>query len=295
MLVSRLPLGCSLAAVLLLGGCHHCCHRQTGPLPEAYPVRPSYPPGQPFIGAPGNIPPANIPPAPVPGRTDFLPPRTSPEILLPERMPSTRLPAPPSGGAILLQPDVPRLPGPEVAEFAPRAGKGALAPPPPSAFPTPPGSSPMPVGIADFTRAKVGVATGLKPDLDGLTWLKQNGYKTVLYLKRPGDEDGAHRQQVEKNGMRFLSLSVSPETLTPQAVAEFNQIINDAGGRPLFVFDRDGSLAGGMWYLHFRTSELLSDDEARLRAGRLGLKENGSAEQKLMWSAVQRHLEALPQ
>src|SRR5262249_29574114 len=134
-----------------------------------------------------------------------------------------------------------------------------------------------------------------KPHIDGLTRLKQNGYKTVLYLKRPGDEDGAHRQQVEKNGMRFLSLSVSPETLTPQAVAEFNQIINDAAARPLFVYDRDGSLAGGLWYLHFRTSELLSDDEARLRAGRLGLKENGTAEPKLMWSAAKNYLEALPQ
>ena len=57
---------------------------------------------------------------------------------------------------------------------------------------------------------------------------------------------------------------------------------------PLFVFDRDGSVAGGLWYLHFRLVEKLSDEKARAEAARLGFREDGAS--RTMWIAVQNYL-----
>jgi hypothetical protein len=77
-------------------------------------------------------------------------------------------------------------------------------------------------------------------------------------------------------------------------VEAFNQIVADANTYPLFVYDKDGTLAGALWYLHFRTAPGESDTAARARAARLGLKEDAGAEQRAMWAAIQKFLSEAP-
>jgi protein tyrosine phosphatase (PTP) superfamily phosphohydrolase (DUF442 family) len=134
------------------------------------------------------------------------------------------------------------------------------------------------------------VATGLKPLLDGLDWLKDNGYKTVLHVHLPGEEDAADRRQVEKRGLKYLGLEISAQALTRTQLDDFNHIVGDSAARPLFVYDRDGSLGGALWYLHFRTIGQETDRDARVKAGRLGLKDDQTEEGKLLWLAIQRVL-----
>ncbi len=150
--------------------------------------------------------------------------------------------------------------------------------------------SALPVGIPQFAIARDRVANGLRPSIDGLDWLKENGYKTVLHVHLPGEDDSADKKQVEKRGLNFLSLDVSPQTLTKNVLDEFSRIATDAKLQPLFVYDKDGMLAGGLWYLYFRTVEKDSDEAARLKANRLGLSEDTAGEQKAMWVAIQKYL-----
>lgn len=147
----------------------------------------------------------------------------------------------------------------------------------------------LPVGIPQFAYAGEKVASGLKPLLDGLDWLESNGYKTVLHVQAPGEEEAADRRLVEKRGMKFVSLEVSAQKLDRATVDEFNRIVASSE-QPLFVYDRDGTMAGGLWYLHFRTAGRLSDEDARNRAAKLGLKADGEGEQRTMWLAVQKFL-----
>jgi protein tyrosine phosphatase (PTP) superfamily phosphohydrolase (DUF442 family) len=148
----------------------------------------------------------------------------------------------------------------------------------------------MPVGIGDFAPALPDrVDGGRKPSLDGLDWLKANGYKSAVLLRRPGESDAADRKQIEARGMTFQSLEVSPATLSWTTVDEFSKLVGDSAARPLFVYDVDGSLSGGLWYLYFRRVEKLSDEAARLRATQLGLKETDGP-QREMWLAVQKVL-----
>jgi protein tyrosine phosphatase (PTP) superfamily phosphohydrolase (DUF442 family) len=149
----------------------------------------------------------------------------------------------------------------------------------------------LPVAIPGFAAVREKISAGLRPSSDeGLVWLADNGYKTVLVLHGPGEDTNPERLRVEKRGLQFLSLEISPQNLNKETVDSFNAIVNQTGNHPLFVFDRDGSMAGAMWYLHFRTAEQLSDDLSRLRANGLGLREDRDGMHKQMWLAAQKVL-----
>jgi protein tyrosine phosphatase (PTP) superfamily phosphohydrolase (DUF442 family) len=145
------------------------------------------------------------------------------------------------------------------------------------------------VDIPQFALVKPRVANGLKPFPDGVAWLRTQGYRTVLYIHAPGEDDAAARRQFEKNGLRYLSLEVAPATLSRDVVDRFNRTVSDEQNLPLFVYDKDGSLAGGLWYLHFRLVDRLSDEQAAAEAARLGFKQD-QEENRTMWIAVQNFL-----
>jgi len=134
------------------------------------------------------------------------------------------------------------------------------------------------------------VASGLKPLLEGLDWLKDNNFRTVVHVRLPGKDDSADRRQVEQRGLRFLSLEASPQTLSKTTIEDFNHIVADPSNLPLFVYDYDGALAGGLWYLHFRMIDHASDQAARQKAARLGLPDDQNGDHKLIWLAIQKLL-----
>jgi len=180
------------------------------------------------------------------------------------------VPADPPGGATLGDPD-----------FADRPRATEKADDPPAVNPVPPVvpkaiPAERPAGIDEFTQVKDGVSAGHRPTIDGLDWLKAKGYKTVVHIRRPADADETDRRQVEKRDMKFVSLTVSPETLTQDWVDEFNKVIGDTGARPVFVYGQDPATAAVAWYLHLRTAEFLTHDEARVRARQLGLTDEKS-------------------
>ncbi len=149
----------------------------------------------------------------------------------------------------------------------------------------------MPVGIPQFAPVKEGVATGLRPSyLEGLDWLAARGYRVVLHLRQPNDVISADKQQVERHGMKYLSLEVTPQSLK-ETLDQFNSIVGDSANLPLFVYDKDGLVAGTLWYLHFRTVERLADDKARAKAVPLGLQVEQNESNRSLWLAIQKVLE----
>jgi protein tyrosine phosphatase (PTP) superfamily phosphohydrolase (DUF442 family) len=149
----------------------------------------------------------------------------------------------------------------------------------------------MPVDIPHFAMVKANVASGQQPFPEGVQWLKSHGYHTVLYIRAPGEEDRAPRDVFEQNGFAYRSLEISPDTLSKAKVEEFNRMVTDSKNLPLFVYDRDSSLAGALWYLHFRIVDKMSDEKARADASQLGFKEGSDNPQlKNMWLAVQNYL-----
>jgi DSP-PTPase phosphatase fused to NAD+ Kinase len=266
MLRTKLCIGAIV--VLQLLGCSHVCKRQAflaTPSVSAFPA-----PAAPVY--------ANLTPQPIPAR-----PPAAPDIRL--YAPEWR--AVPDGGAGTREPPLapPDAGRPGVRLLPPASEPARTSEPEPSRSPPS-----LPVGIPEFAMAKDRIASGLKPLLDGLDWLQTNGYRTVLHLRSPGQDDSADRREVEKRGLKYVSLEVSPQTLSRGLLEQFNSLVTDAALQPLFVYDKDGVLAGGLWYLHFRTHEKSVDEVARTRASRLGLRPEGDGEQRTMWLAIQKLL-----
>jgi protein tyrosine phosphatase (PTP) superfamily phosphohydrolase (DUF442 family) len=295
-----LPALALISAVGCKSAKKHCDTCPPGPPPGAPLVAPQpYPPPG---GSYGGVPPGGtiLPPAAPPPGAPAAPPPSFPagagyppvasfygpgvQLGVPDSV-AANTPSDASGRATPATP--PAGPSATVRLLPPEFGS-STAPPVTASAATPT----MPVGIVDFVSALPDrVAGGRKPALDGLDWLKANGYKSAALLRRPGESDAADRKQIEVRGLTFVTLEVSPATLSAKTVDEFAKLVGDPATQPMFVYDADGSLSGGLWYLYFRKVEKLSDEAARLRATRLGLKETDGPHRE-MWLAVQRVLAA---
>jgi hypothetical protein len=74
-------------------------------------------------------------------------------------------------------------------------------------------------------------------------------------------------------------------------VKDFAGIVSDKDNHWLYVYDKDGSLAGGLWYLYFREVEEQEETVARVLANGLGLKTDATDGAHFeMWLAVQKYL-----
>ena len=252
---------------VLMGGCRNGICRRNPPPPSCPPPSggSSIPPQGIPIGPP---PPAAVPrgafPDPGPSSSELLLPQTPPGGTKSQYPPSTS--TNPPRGAVLGEPDYFETPKPSTPELGPTPAD------PKSANP-----ADQPKGIAEYTQVKDRVNAGQRPDLDGLDWLKAKGFKMIVHVRRAQDVDDTDRGQVDKRGMKFISLVVSPDTLNNDWIEEFNRVIGDTTARPVFVYGQDPQTAAVVWYLHLRTAEFLTHDEARVRAAvRHGLKDDKS-------------------
>lgn len=180
---------------------------------------------------------------------------------------------------------------PGVKEFPP--DDNGVKPLPPIMPPDPKDQKPkdppnFSADLPNFRLVLPQVASGTQPFADGYAWLQSKGYRNVLYLRGPGEDETAIRDAVERHGMRLLVLDVLPEKLDRELVQDFSRFVNDSSRWPLFVFDKKGMAAGTMWYLHFRLTENETDAEA-LRLGKnLGLRE--PQDEPEWWQAIDRVL-----
>ncbi|MCI0681822.1 MAG: hypothetical protein L0Y71_06935 [Gemmataceae bacterium] len=237
------------------------------------PPGPSAAPNGPPTATPFPTMPPPAPPAPngVPGAGARIESQWQPA--------EARAPSPFDGKVLLAPPE------PEDAKEAQKR----LYPPQVDAAKQPPTA--LPVGIAQFAHVLPKVSAGLRPAHDeGLDWLKKHDYRTVLHIRLPGENDAADRKAAEQHGLTYVSLEVSPNLLDKEKVDEFIRLVRDAKLQPLFVYDRDGALAGGLWYLWFRLVEEAADDVARVRARSLGLREDRDGAHRDMWQSAQRFL-----
>ena len=249
----------------------------------AYPPPPLTPPDFP----PSDPPPTNRsfpPPASVPS-----PSGSGPELLLPDSLPPRSSGFGPTPSTPGLEAPVRPFESAEPPASIPLPTSGGDRPPPAAS----PKSTPQrtPIGLTGYQAVAdmPGVFAGRRPTLDGFDWLKSNQFRTVLYLHSPAVDPGPAKALAETRGLAFESQAVDPIGLAI-AAQQFNDAVKSELYRPLYVADDDGNRAGMLWYLHFRTVELLGDDAARVRASGLGLPSTNTELGKQYWIAAQHYL-----
>ena len=236
---------------------------------------------QPYPGDPGAVAPPMNPPN---SSGYFPPPANSLRIDEPPIAPAKPMARPDDPAAVpesSSKRPIPQSLDPKASPLMPPMGADA--------------SPSVPVGIPGFAPVTEKLATGLKPDPEGFDWLRDKQYRTVLYIRRPGAPHSADKEQVEKRGLKYVSLELSAATLTSELADQFDKLVTDVGNQSLFVYDgHDGAAAGAMWYLHFRRVGKLPAALAKTKAERLGLRESGADEQNSLWAAVQQILADRP-
>ncbi len=139
-------------------------------------------------------------------------------------------------------------------------------------------------GIPGYLVVESNIATGGQPTFEGMKWLKERGFKTVLNLLPDSEADPAEAGMVRQLGLEYLSIAITPRSINANAVNQFNDIAGDVKQRPLFIHDSTGSRTGAMWYLYRVTVDKTPDDRARNQAARIGLKDTDTE----LWLAIQR-------
>lgn len=304
----RLPVLFLVLSLVAIVGC--CCGRQNcnlGQPPPApcdrcgavVPATSRLVPA-PFPQAPGApLPAGQSVPLTAAGPTGPIASNVQPGLFTPAPAPGpagVRLAAPepagpiPAGAVVPQAPNNPAAPGARPELLAPQSAPPASVQPTPVSPEGREATPDLPVDIPHFAIARPRVASGQQPYPDGVGWLKEHGYRTVLHVRAPGEDPAAARRLFEKHGLTYLDLEVSPRGLTRDVVDRFNRTVTSDVNMPLFVYDRDGSLAGGLWYLYFRLVEKTDDDRARTEATRLGLRQDEPGAHRDIWLAVQAFL-----
>jgi protein tyrosine phosphatase (PTP) superfamily phosphohydrolase (DUF442 family) len=210
----------------------------------------------------------------MPGRrratTSFVEPRSAPQIVQPSPIPQAT------------SPDLP-VNVPETTNRSTRNGNGKT---PPASQQPKPAETDEATGIPHYLIVEANVAAGGQPTLDGFKWLKERGFRTVLNLLPESDADPAEPSMVRDMELEYISLPVTPDTINRATVEMFNQIVDDAKHRPLYIHDSSGTRTGALWYLHRVSVDNVPEDRARNQADRIGLKETDTE----FWIAIQRYL-----
>ena len=116
------------------------------------------------------------------------------------------------------------------------------------------------------------VAGGSLPSADGLAWLKEKGFRTVVDLRPREQVDAAFPDLVLDHGMTYVPLPFAAGPINPARLARFSEVVGQADQRPLYFFDADGRRAGLAWYLRARSVDQESAASARAKAEEIGLQ-----------------------
>ena len=142
-------------------------------------------------------------------------------------------------------------------------------------------------GLTHFSSVKPNVNGGSLPNAEGLDWLKERGTKTLLDLRDANDVDPSFVEQVKSRGLRHISLPVDMNHPDAATVARFGAEVGRSEGQPVYFFDRDGTRAGMIWYVHRLTSDKVDAQLASHEAEELGLRD------KAAWVAAAKYLDAV--
>lgn len=128
-------------------------------------------------------------------------------------------------------------------------------------------------GLRRFAVIEPKLAGGSLPSSEGLDWLVEKGYRTLIDLREPSEVQPSFIAEVSRKGMRYLSLPINLATLDRDLVARFHFEISLSDARPIYFFDAEGNRPGMLWYIHRMSVKNDSYDpqEATRQADELGL------------------------
>jgi uncharacterized protein (TIGR01244 family) len=101
--------------------------------------------------------------------------------------------------------------------------------------------------IPSYRVIEPGVATAGQPAPEALRKLKEMGFRTVVNLRTEQEGAAEERPVVETQGLRYVSVPVTPETLSLADIVAVEKVLDDAGSRPVLLHCASSNRVGGVW------------------------------------------------
>jgi protein tyrosine phosphatase (PTP) superfamily phosphohydrolase (DUF442 family) len=130
------------------------------------------------------------------------------------------------------------------------------------------------VGIQRFKILDTHLAGGSFPDQDGIAWLHEKGYRTIIDLRDSREVDQAEIDAIARHGLRHVRIPIQPKAIDPELVSQFETSLQEEASRPIFFCDADGNRSGLLWYLHRTIVDQLAADIASREAEQIGLTDS---------------------
>jgi uncharacterized protein (TIGR01244 family) len=126
--------------------------------------------------------------------------------------------------------------------------------------------------IPNYSLVEPGLAVAGQPSAETLRRLKELGFKTVINLRPLGEAPivAEERAIVEAQGLRYVSVPVTPSTFSAADVASVRQVLDDPAAAPVLLHCASANRAGAVLAViaHQRGRTF---DEAEAEGARTGL------------------------
>ncbi len=112
------------------------------------------------------------------------------------------------------------------------------------------GEIPASADATDFPAYRViapGLAAGGQPSPAALGRLKQMGFRTVINLRTEQEGASQERAGVEAQGLRYVSIPISPATFSLADVEAVEKVLADAAARPVLLHCASANRVGAVW------------------------------------------------
>jgi uncharacterized protein (TIGR01244 family) len=108
-----------------------------------------------------------------------------------------------------------------------------------------------------------GLATAGQPAPEALPKLKEMGFRTVVNLRTEREGAADERPALEAQGLRYVSVPITPETFSLADVEVVEKVLADAGARPVLLHCASSNRVGAVWaVIQARKGKSLAEAEA---------------------------------
>ncbi len=101
--------------------------------------------------------------------------------------------------------------------------------------------------IPAYRLIRPGLAAAGQPAPEALGRLKDMGFRTVLNLRTEKEGAGDERAVVEAQGLRYVWVPVTPDTLSLADVEAVEKVLDDPASGPVLLHCVSSNRVGGVW------------------------------------------------
>jgi uncharacterized protein (TIGR01244 family) len=103
---------------------------------------------------------------------------------------------------------------------------------------------PETLDAVNYKRLSPSLAVAGKPSKEALASLKDAGFRTAIDLRVPAEGVASAKEAVEAQGLKFVSVPVSPDTFTLEDAKKVEAVLKDQNAAPVFLYCASANRVG---------------------------------------------------